>query len=519
MGFVFCMEICYIFCIFANCPKGVTNVKTASFTYKTEPCSDVLVIGGGLAGMYAALAAAESGAAVRILCKSKTGGSGNSVVAMSVHRFAPDAPGLREDYRRRFLASGAGQQNAETAAFFVDHAAAAMERLRGFGLPLEYRTLSENGEEYPYLACCSPKQGRILTKAVRGKLNEHPNITVEDGVTVCDILTGHGRAQGALALCGGELRVYPAKAVILGCGGAGGIYAATSNTRDVTGDGYAMAARCGLPLQGMEFVQFYPYRIYSPGRADIFPDLFDHGAVLRNEKGERFMDCDRYPMKELENRDVVARAEFAEKEVRLDLSGCDKAYLERECPNIARMARDNPDKPLLIRPVAHFFMGGVPLRTDCATDVAGLYACGEVTGGLHGANRLAGSALTETVVFGLIAGENAAKYAAADTAAPETDAAADRILSGYPELGADSLRDLRSELRETMQKDVSVIRTQEGMERALGGIGKLRDALRERRPASLAEWNELRSMLATAESVTRAALERKESLGAHCRVG
>ena len=112
-------------------------METTSFSYKTGPCSDVLIIGGGLAGMYSALAAAESGAAVRILCKSKTGGSGNSVVAMSVHRFAPDAPGLREDYRRRFLASGAGQQDAEIAAFFVDHAAAAMERLRGLGLPLD----------------------------------------------------------------------------------------------------------------------------------------------------------------------------------------------------------------------------------------------------------------------------------------------------------------------------------------------------------------------------------------------
>lgn len=183
-------------------------METTSFTYKTGPCSDVLIIGGGLAGMYSALAAAESGAAVRILCKSKTGGSGNSVVAMSVHRFAPDAPGLREDYRRRFLASGAGQQDAELAAFFVDHAAAAMERLRGLGLPLEYRTLSENGGEYPYLACCSPKQGRILTKAVREKLNEYPNIAVEDGVTVCDILTENGpRAGRPRALRRGDARI------------------------------------------------------------------------------------------------------------------------------------------------------------------------------------------------------------------------------------------------------------------------------------------------------------------------
>ena len=118
----------------------------------------------------------------------------------------------------------------------------------------------------------------------------------------------------------------------------------------------------------MEFVQFYPYRIYLPKRADIFPDLFDHGAVLRNEKGERFMDCDRYPMKELENRDVVARAEFAEKgssarSFRLR----QKAFSARVPQHRAHGAR-YPDKPLLIRPVAHF-MGGVPLRTDCSTYV------------------------------------------------------------------------------------------------------------------------------------------------------
>ena len=486
-------------------------------TCSVEPCSDVLVVGGGLSGMYSAMAAGAAGAAVRILCKSKTGGSGNSVVAMSVHRFAPDAPGLREDYRRRFVSSGAGEQDQTVAAFFVDHAAAAMERLRTLGLPLEYRTLSENGGEYPYLACCSPKQGRILTKAVREKLREYPNITVEDGVTVCDILSENGRVQGVLALCGSEMRVYPAKTVILCCGGAGNVYAATSNTRDLTGDGYAMAARCGLPLRGMEFVQFYPYRIYSPKRADIFPDLFDHGAVLRNEKGERFMDCGKYPKKELENRDVVARAEFAEKEVRLDLSECDKAYLERECPNIARMARDYPDKPLLIRPVAHFFMGGIPLRTDASTDVPGLYACGEVTGGLHGANRLAGSALTETVLFGFLAGENAAKYAAADEAKPEPEKAAERLLPDYPELGEDTVRDLREELRSVMWKDVSVVRTETGMREAKRTIEKIKSAMQSRHPANLAEWVELRDLCFTAECVTDAALERKDSLGAHCR--
>ena len=120
------------------------------------PYSPILVIGGGLAGMYAAMAAAEAGERVTVLCKSRTGGSGNSVVAMSVHRFAPDAPGLREDYRRRFLASGAGEQDPETAAFFVDRAAGEMERLRRYGFPLEYRCLEENGGNIPIWPAAGP---------------------------------------------------------------------------------------------------------------------------------------------------------------------------------------------------------------------------------------------------------------------------------------------------------------------------------------------------------------------------
>lgn len=181
------------------------------------------------------------------------------------------------------------------------------------------------------------------------------------------------------------------------------------------------------------------------------------------------------------------------------------------------MAHDYPDRPLLIRPVAHFFMGGVPLRTDTSTDIAGLYACGEVTGGLHGANRLAGSALSETVLFGFLAGENAAKYALANSAEPETAADAERKLRDYPAQGSDTLRDLREELRGIMWKDVSVIRTEAGMREALQKLGEIKAAMAHRSPASLAEWVELRNLCFTAESITRAALERRESLGAHCR--
>lgn len=480
-----------------------------------KPSAPVLVIGGGLSGMYAALAAWKAGQTVTLLSKGRAGGSGNSVVAMSVHRFAPGAPGLREDYRSRFQASSGGIQDPDTAAFFVDEAAAAMEALKEYGLPLHYRTLPEGEGAYDYLACCAPKQGRILTQALRAYLESHTSIQIEDGVTVCDLLAEDGRIQGVLALAEGEQVLYPAKAVVLACGGGGNVYAATSNTSDVTGDGYCMAARCGLPLRDMEFVQFYPYRICSPQRADIFPDIFEHGAVFRNAAGERFMDCPQYPKKELENRDVVARALYGQEGAYLDLSDCDGDYLERECPNIARMRREYPETPMLVRPVAHFFMGGVPLRKDGGTDVAGLYVCGEVTGGLHGANRLAGSALTEAVLFGHAAGRSAAGYAAGRAEPAVSPAAEARASAGYPEMGEDTLSDLKHRLREVMWRQVSVVRTKAGMEEALEELAAIEKAFSLRRPGDFKAWVELRNLLFTAESVTRAALKRTESLGAH----
>lgn len=482
------------------------------------PSSSLLVIGGGLAGMYAALSARKAGVPdVTLLSKGRAGGSGNSVVAMSVHRFAPDAPGLREEYRLRFRASSADIQDPEIADFFVEHAAGAMEALKSCDLPLHYRTLPEGAGQYDYLACCDPKQGRILTQALRSRIDADSGIRVLDGVTACDFLVENNRIAGVLALCGEEFQVFPANAVVLACGGAGNIYAATSNTSDLTGDGYCMAARCGLPLRDMEFVQFYPYRIYAPRRADIFPDIFEHGAVFRNARGIRFMDTPQYPKKELENRDVVARAMFREEGVHLDLTGCSMEYLERECPNIARMHRDFPDQPLLVRPVAHFFMGGIPLRQDCSTDLAGLYVCGEVTGGLHGANRLAGSALTETVLFGGIAGREAARFAASPAPACSAQAVA-RVMAGYPVSGSDDLTGLKRRLRQVMWEHVSVIRTRSGLERALQELASIQAEFSACRPADWKAWFQLRNLLFTAEAVARAALQRPESLGAHYRI-
>ena len=481
-----------------------------------EP-SEVLIVGGGFAGMYSAISAYENRCAVpQILCKSKTGGSGNSVVAMSVHRFPPKAPGLKEEYRGRFLQSGAGEQNPETVDFYIDYAADAVEKLKQYDFPLHYRSLEENGEKFPYLACCNPKRGQILTKAIRKYLDEQTGVACQDDVTVLDILCDGKKVCGTVALSKDGIEIYPAQAVILACGGAGNIYEATSNTSDVTGDGYAMALRCGLPLQGMEFVQFYPYRIYSPQQADIFPDIFEHGVVFRNEQGVRFMGSPEYPKKELENRDVVARAEFAQKEVWLDLSACDMDYLLKECPNIYEMQKKHPEEKLKVRPVAHFFMGGVPLRPDCGTEIEGLYVCGEVAGGLHGANRLAGSALSEAVLFGYTAGKNAAEYAKRNSAVSIPQAVIDKCLSDYPGLGKDSVKELRNRLRKVMWENVSVVRSEASVADAKAKIEEIRTEFLSCHPENYKSWSELRNMLLVAEQVIQAAEKRKESLGAHC---
>lgn len=252
---------------------------------ETAEASSVLVIGGGLAGMYAAIAAWEAGQEAAILSKGRTGGSGNGVVAMSVHRFAPDAPGLREEYRQRFLRSGAGEQEKETAEFFVDRAAGAMERLKRYGFPLEYRCLEEEGKDYPYLACCRPKQGRILTGAVREYIDGHTGVRIQDGVTVCDIVTENGQVRGVLGENSGKLCFYPARAVILAAGGAGNIYAATSNTSDMTGDGYALALRCGLPLRGWSLYSFIPTASTLPGGRIFSPTCLSTGRCSGTKKG------------------------------------------------------------------------------------------------------------------------------------------------------------------------------------------------------------------------------------------
>ena len=485
--------------------------------------TDLLIIGGGLAGMEAALAASQAhpGLNIILLSKKPVGLSGASLVAMSVHRYAPADPELRESYRRDFLASGHGLSDPALVDVLTREGDEALRRRAGWGLPLKFK-YRENarGERFPYLACCDPKYGRNLTEPMGKLVAARESIRLLEGYMAVELLREGQRARGVLAEKDGRLFAIEAKAVVLACGGGGCVYKNTSNTSDITGDGYGLALRAGLALRDMEFAQFYPYRIYSPGCRNIFPDVFEHGAVFLNEKGQRFMEG--YPKKELENRDVLAREMFGQKEVIFDLSHCDMEYLRKECAGIEELRQKHPGRPMLVKPVAHFMMGGVPVSPDCATEIEGFYCCGEVCGGLHGANRLAGSALTETAVFGHRAGLSAAEFcrdASPFSAGLPTGQLAAEQLENWPVPlpGKDDPGPITRKIREIMWEKASLFRARGAMEEAGRQLKELEGLLEEQRPASLRRWLEARNILTTARVVLAAALIRQESRGAHYR--
>lgn len=474
--------------------------------------ADVLVVGGGLAAMYAAVYAARTGQKVVLLSKKKTGLSGSSLVSMSVHRYAPEAKALRDEYIENFMASGKGINDPGLLSELVMQGARQVEALKAYGLPLHFKTKEHQGKAESYLACCAPKSGRLLTYPMRQYIETGTNVMILDDYMAVDLVVEAGQVQGLIAEKDQRLSFIAAKAIVLATGGAGYIYESTSNTSDLTGDGYGMAIRAGLELQDMEFVQFYPYRVHMPVQFDIFPDIFAYGARFLNEKGERFMES--YPKKEQENRDVLARCMFRQNEVELDLSGCDPEYLKKECPNIFEAYHKHKDRRFLARPVAHFIMGGVPLRKDCSTDIRGLFCCGEVTGGLHGANRMAGSALTETAVFGPAAGLRAAEFAAGCSTLIEAD---EVEYHDAPEAGGEDVSTLRKALRKTMWTSASLMRHESTLGEARDAIERLEQNLIQTRPRDLRRWFECRNMLITAKCVVDSALLRKESRGAHAR--
>jgi succinate dehydrogenase / fumarate reductase flavoprotein subunit len=389
--------------------------------------------------------------------------------------------------------------------------------------------------------------GRAILRTLTSKVADL-GLTVIDDQYVSQLLVADGTCFGALAfdLETGERTVFLADAVVLAAGGHTRIWRRSSSRRDEnTGDGMYLALRAGCRLADMELVQFHPTGMVAPEEAAgtlVTEAVRGEGGQLKNALGERFMARYDPERMELSTRDRVALANYTEIAegrggphggVFLDISHLGKDAILEKLPRMYRQfleyqMLDISQQPMEVAPTAHYSMGGVVVDPDShATDVAGLYGVGEVAAGLHGANRLGGNSLAETVVFGRRAGEAAAEYSASrdlQLRARDVVRAADEELSSLIRPGSEFARPLQRALRDTMWEHCGVVRDQAGLQHGLDRVAELRQLAGEVdvRPSSegyadLAHALDLRASLLAAEATLLGALARRESRGAHQR--
>jgi L-aspartate oxidase len=369
--------------------------------------------------------------------------------------------------------------------------------------------------------------GNEMVRALIAQVNRQKNVQRLDYHFTVDLAVEGGRCCGAVVLdeSSGRQFVLPARAVVLSTGGAGQIFARTTNPPNATGDGIAMALRAGAVLQDMEFIQFHPTALYLPSSPPFLLSeaMRGEGGQLRNNKGELFMH--RYhPMGALAPRDIVSRAIWAEmaatraRHVYLDVTHLGADFVKRRFPTIyatcLRYDIDITEEWIPVSPSAHYMMGGVWTDVNGATTVPGLFAAGEVAcSGVHGANRLASNSLLEGLVFGARAAEAAVAFAGRHSV-PSLSSYEAAIRPGQFGTLEDAEK-LRSSLRRTMWGQVGIIRSGESLIRACAQLSRWAQIVSQ--PFASQAALEVKNMVQVAQCVAEAALWRENSVGAHYR--
>jgi L-aspartate oxidase len=503
---------------------------------------DVAIIGGGIAGLTAALSLP---AALRVVLMTKSAlGESNTRYAQGGLAAAIGADDDPELHLRDTLVAGAGLVEEGAARILVQDGPAAVAWLIGMGTEFDRRaapataapdapaTLAERyalGREAAHsrwrvLHAHGDATGAEIERALVAAIRARPNTTVLEHTEALELTLDGGRCTGVLAARrGAALRIHAARGTVLANGGAGQLWRHTSNPSGATGDGLALAWRAGATLADLEFVQFHPTVLVTEGGDDAFlvsEAVRGEGAYLRNAAGERFMP--RYhPDAELAPRDVVARAIQAEMRAAgaasafLDLRHLPAAAMRARFPSIsavcARYGLDLARDLIPVAPAAHYYMGGVAVDPWARTSVPALYAVGEVAcTGVHGANRLASNSLLEGLVFGRRAARALAGAADdARVAAPLPGAFVPARVAAPAVRPGDVAGSVRDAVRDTLWDGCALRRDAAGL-RAAGA-----------RLAALAAAGpvdpETANMLTVAQLIVAAALAREESRGGHYR--
>ena len=518
--------------------------------------TDVLVIGSGGAGMYAAIEAARKGRSVILADRSLIGRGGATVMAQMTVAVGLDEGGLDQPqyHYADTLAAGRGLCDPAIARLLCEEGPARIREMDAWGVGWArehgaYKRAFAPGHDRPRCVYVDfLNTGPAVSKTLRTQLNRIPEIRRIGDLLVTALALREGECVGATALhlSSGKPVSVAAGATIVATGGLTRMYRRNSASANMMGDGYALALGAGAELIDMEFVQFFPIGHLAPRLVGMDPIMWDPfryklGGRLLNGRREEFIhrygsqDQGRY----IVTRDVATYAIIKEAEAGrgsphggayLSFEHCSESELRAAGgPVIDRLAENGIDltkQAIEVAPIAHYHMGGVRVDAAMATRVPGLYAAGEAVGGANGANRLSGNAITEALVFGRVAGESAAAFSsrsAARAEAPTFSAEEDRLREGRASVDFNPAA-MVEQLQSTMQDDVGPFRTQGGLERAREQLRALRAELRSLKPeagktydTALADWLDLDTMTRVGECVAAAALLRTESRGAHQR--
>ncbi len=517
---------------------------------------DVLVVGAGGAGLRAAIEALGQGASVGVVSKSLLGkahtvmAEGGIAAAMAN---VDSADGWKQHFRDT-MRGGKMLNNWRMAQLHAQEAPERVKELEQWGALFDRtedgRILQRafGGHTFRRLCHVGDRTGLEMIRTLQDR-GVHMGFDVYMECTIVRLLTDGGRCAGALAYWRetGRFVLFKAKSVVMATGGIGKAWPITSNSWEYTGDGMALAYEAGAELMDMEFVQFHPTgMVWPPGVQGILVTeaVRGEGGILRNKNGERFME--RYDPKrmELSTRDVVARSIYTEvKEGRgtehggayLDISHKPAEYVKKKLPSMYHQFKELADVditkgPMEVGPTCHYMMGGIRVEAETAqSSLPGLFAAGEAAAGLHGANRLGGNSLSDLLVFGRRAGLAAAQHAK-EVAAPKLDegqigASESEALSAFQRQGGENPYAVHRDLQKVMQSLVGIFRVREDMEKALVELAKLKERAARTSIEGSRMFNpgwhtaiELKSMLTVSEAVTRSALVREESRGAHSRI-
>ena len=513
--------------------------------------TDILVIGAGGAGLRAAIEAKKSGLDVFLLGKEVLG-CAHTGMAMGGMNAAMVAPATPEFHAQITIEGGYFINNYKMVKVFAEEMPARVHNLESYGVIFdrldngEFYTWAGPKQKYPLNVCVGDYTGREM---MQGLVDEARKLKIKytDEFFISKLITVKGQVVGAIGINirNTETVVFQAKSVILASGGAGRMYKVTTNAMSNTGDGYAMALDAGAELIDMEMVQFHPTGMANtPSSLGVLvtEKTRAHGGILRNKKGERFMS--KYYPKEMElaKRDEVSRSIYLEVAaglgtkngaVYLHVDHWPKTKILEIIPDVYEQYKntgvDISKEPMEIYPSMHHMMGGVKINEWSETIVPGLYATGEVAGGVHGANRLGGNSIAEGQVFGRRAGIAATKFSKkikySQLPKKEIEKERSRIFSFINRKSGVIPHVVEDKLKQIMWDKVGIFRDEKRLVEAKKAIAKLKlEAKKMKTRTTLKERNrdlqdclEIENMLVTAESVIDAAILRKESRGAHSR--